>query len=81
MSLIPWTKVQHLGMQCYELLSDHCVFIFYQATPLHMAAKNGDRETVKYLVEKGADINNTNVDEVSTLGLYVLLLSMSLPHF
>lgn len=56
-------------------------FIFYQATPLHMAAKNGDRETVKYLVEKGADINNTNVDEVSTLELYVLLLSMSLPHF
>ena len=36
-----------------------------QRTPLHIAAREGHDETVKFLVEKEANINSIDVDGVS----------------
>ena len=44
----------------------------YQRTPLHIAAREGNDDTVKFLVKKGAKINDINVDGVSvTIALMV----------
>ena len=37
----------------------------HQDTPLHLAAKGGHLDTVKYLVEKGANIHCKDGDGVS----------------
>ena len=47
-----------------------CTFFFSppnQMTPLHVAAKNGRFGLVKLLVNKNANINNQDNDEVSNL--------------
>lgn len=43
-------------------------FIYYsnQKTPLHLAAVEGHVDTVKYLVNKGVDINIKDINGVST---------------
>jgi len=38
---------------------------FQQNTPLHMAAEESNLLVVKYLVDKGADVNNRNYCGVS----------------
>ena len=48
----------------------------YQATPLHMTAKQGDLQSVKYLVHKGADVNSKDDDGVTTVRLYNHVLMM-----
>ena len=35
----------------------HQLFSLHQWTPLHAASFRGNIETVKYIVEKGADVN------------------------
>ena len=39
------------------------MFLQYLGTPLHYVARRGDTDTVKILIEKGADVNAK--DEVS----------------
>ena len=39
----------------------------YQRTPLHIAVKEGKGHTVKFLVEKGADVNIEDIDGVSEI--------------
>ena len=41
-------------------------FSFHQLTPLHRAARRGHQKIVKYLVEKGAGINNEDNEQVCT---------------
>ena len=41
------------------------VFSFYQQTPLHLAVRKSQEYTVKYLVNKGADISNKDNNGVS----------------
>ena len=38
---------------------------YHQGTPLHLAAKGGRFDTVKYLDEKGANIHSEDSDRVS----------------
>lgn len=45
-------------------------------TPMHMAAKNGHYLIVKYLLERGADCQITNLDEMTPKDL--LLKSLNL---
>ena len=40
-------------------------FCFHQSTPLHLAAEGGHLDTVKYLVEKGANIHSEKFFGVS----------------
>ena len=40
-------------------------FIFFQETPLHMAAKEGYEHTVRYLCKYGADTTLKDNDGVS----------------
>ena len=40
------------------------MFILRQVSPLHMAAKRGHVNVVRYLVDKEADINVENSDQV-----------------
>ena len=39
-------------------------FFFFQFTPMHLAAVNGDTETVKILAEMGADLDAKDKREV-----------------
>ena len=44
----------------------------YQWTPLHIAAREGHDDTVKFLVENKADVNNISVDGVSVTILLIV---------
>lgn len=44
----------------------------YQRTPMHVAAAEGHGQTVKFLIEKQADINAKDNDEVSITVQYYL---------
>ena len=50
------------------------LFYLKQRTPLHIAVRQTHVHTVRYLIEKGADINITDKKGVST---YIQLLSVS----
>lgn len=49
-------------------------FLFHQMTPLHMAAGQGCVETVKCIVDKGADINIQDYNGVMLVNLLILLI-------
>ena len=44
---------------------DHVIFVLSQTFPLHWAADGGHADTVKFLIEKGADVNFKDEYEVS----------------
>jgi ankyrin repeat protein len=51
--------------------------LYYQETPLMLAAKNGHEEVVQLLVERGADVNIKNYD-LST-ALIIAVFSRNMP--
>ena len=42
-----------------------CCLAFHQGNPLHMAARQGDMDALKRLVNKGSDVNSKDDDGVS----------------
>ena len=44
-------------------------FVFYQRTLLHMAVEEGHKDTVIYLVDKGASIDTEDDDGVSLVAI------------
>ena len=57
--IVRLTSFHSFMFEICSLLSPH------QDTPLHMAARSGDTDTVQCLIEKGAGINIKNYDGVS----------------
>ena len=51
---------------CNSVCYIACSFSFHQRTPIHMAAKSGDRRIVKHLVDKEADIKIMDDTGVNT---------------
>ncbi|MDN5247660.1 MAG: ankyrin repeat domain-containing protein [Wolbachia endosymbiont of Tyrophagus putrescentiae] len=45
----------------------------YGCTELHSAAGNGSLDVVKYLIEKGADVNANAADTMAVVLLYIVL--------
>ena len=68
------------GMHAGRILHRKCLtanYLIYvpflcQQAPLYIAAREGHDETVKFLVEKGANINNNDVDGVSVTTLLMV---------
>ena len=58
-------------LSCQEFLNslanNSYIFCLYQRTPLHLAAKGGHYNIVKYLVEEGANVCITDELGVSVL--------------
>lgn len=52
-------------------------YYYYQQTPLHIAAKEGHDHTVKYLVDKGADIHIKDINGVNDE--YCFIFGFELP--
>ena len=62
------------NFSAFKLQCSYCTVVVYfplQRTPLHVAAREGYKYTVKSLVEKGANINLKNKDGVSVTRLLV----------
>ena len=60
-----WNSISESILQLLHAVK--FVFSFYQRTPLHIAVKEGKGHTVKFLVEKGADINIKDKNGVSEI--------------
>ena len=48
-----------------NIQKDHFFFTFYQKTALHWAAEGGHKDTVEYLVDKGASVDIKDHNGVS----------------
>ena len=42
-----------------------CGFALHKGNPLHVAARRGDMDALKRLVNQGSDVNSKDDDEVS----------------
>ena len=69
---IHYTSLLHSTMQKNEFLNNFSLpfYLFFQWTPLHVAAKEGHDYTVECLVKKGAQINTQDKNGVR-LSVYV----------
>lgn len=73
-----WIKILALAPSYYANCW-YCVggLVSLQQTPLHVAARNGKADTVRYLVDKGADINIKDDDGVSESDYHSLCVNVT----
>ena len=58
-------EVPLIALTKNDLYMCGCCLAFHQGNPLHMAARQGDMDALKRLVNKGTDVNSKDDDGVS----------------